>query len=53
MPVAIKLLRAAAAHEAIASDRLRREAEALGLSWHPNVVEVIDRATWPTARRTS
>jgi eukaryotic-like serine/threonine-protein kinase len=35
-PVAIKLLRAAA------SDRLRREAEALGLSWHPNVVEVID-----------
>ena len=43
MPVAIKLLRAAAAHEAIASDRLRREAEALGLSWHPNVVEVIDQ----------
>ena len=42
LPVAIKLLRAAAAHEAIASDRLRREAEALGLSWHPNVVEVID-----------
>ena len=42
MPVAIKLLRAAAAHEAVASDRLRREAEALGLSWHPNVVEVID-----------
>jgi len=40
--VAIKLLRAAAAHEAVASDRLRREAEALGLSWHPNVVEVID-----------
>jgi len=42
MPVALKLLRAAAAHESIASDRLRREAEALGLSWHPNVVEVID-----------
>jgi serine/threonine-protein kinase len=42
VPVAIKLLRAAAAHEAVASDRLRREAEALGLSWHPNVVEVID-----------
>jgi hypothetical protein len=42
MPVAIKLLRAATAHEAVASDRLRREAEALGLSWHPNVVEVID-----------
>jgi len=43
MPVAIKLLRAAAAREAIASDRLRREAEALGLSWHPNVVEVFDQ----------
>jgi hypothetical protein len=42
MPVALKLLRAATAHEAVASDRLRREAEALGLSWHPNVVEVID-----------
>jgi serine/threonine-protein kinase len=41
-PIAIKLLRAAAAHEAVASDRLRREAEALGLAWHPNVVEVID-----------
>jgi hypothetical protein len=41
-PVALKLLRAATAHEAVASDRLRREAEALGLSWHPNVVEVID-----------
>jgi serine/threonine-protein kinase len=42
LPIAIKLLRAAAAHEAVASDRLRREAAALGLSWHPNVVEVID-----------
>jgi serine/threonine-protein kinase len=42
VPVAIKLLRAAAAHDATASDRLRREAEALGLAWHPNVVEVID-----------
>jgi serine/threonine-protein kinase len=42
LPVAIKLLRAAAAHDATASDRLRREAEALGLAWHPNVVEVID-----------
>jgi hypothetical protein len=41
-PVAIKLLRAAAAHDVVASDRLRREAEALGLAWHPNVVEVID-----------
>ncbi len=42
VPVAIKLLRAAAAHDAVASDRLRREAEALGLAWHPNVVEVLD-----------
>jgi serine/threonine-protein kinase len=40
--VAIKLLRAAAAHEAVASDRLRREADALGLVSHPNVVEVLD-----------
>jgi serine/threonine-protein kinase len=47
MPVAIKLLRAAAAHDAVASDRLRREAEALGLSWHPNVVEVIDHGLLP------
>ncbi|MDP9036884.1 MAG: protein kinase [Myxococcota bacterium] len=47
MPVALKLLRAAAAHEAIASDRLRREAGALGLSWHPNVVEVIDHGHLP------
>jgi serine/threonine-protein kinase len=46
-PVAIKLLRAAAAHDAIASDRLRREAEALGLAWHPNVVEVIDHGYLP------
>ena len=47
LPVAIKLLRAAAAHEAVASDRLRREAEALGLAWHPNVVEVIDQGHLP------
>jgi serine/threonine-protein kinase len=47
VPVAVKLLRAAAAHEAVASDRLRREAEALGLSWHPNVVEVIDHGHLP------
>jgi serine/threonine-protein kinase len=45
--VAIKLLRAASAHDAAASDRLRREAEALGLSWHPNVVEVIDHGHLP------
>jgi serine/threonine protein kinase len=42
LPVAIKLLRAAAAHDVTASDRLRREAEALGLAWHPNVVELHD-----------
>lgn len=47
LPVAIKLLRAAAAHDAVASDRLRREAEALGLAWHPNVVEVIDHGLLP------
>jgi serine/threonine protein kinase len=47
VPVAIKLLRAAAAHDAVASDRLRREAEALGLSWHPNVVELIDHGHLP------
>ena len=47
VPVAIKLLRAATAHDAVASDRLRREAEALGLSWHPNVVEVIDHGHLP------
>jgi serine/threonine-protein kinase len=47
MPVAIKLLRAAAAHDAVASDRLRREAEALGLAWHPNVVEVLDHGLLP------
>jgi serine/threonine-protein kinase len=47
LAVAIKLLRAATAHDAVASDRLRREAEALGLSWHPNVVEVIDHGHLP------
>ncbi|HEY4012742.1 MAG TPA: serine/threonine-protein kinase [Polyangiaceae bacterium] len=47
LPVAIKLLRAAAAHEAVASDRLRREAEALGLAWHPHVVEIIDHGRLP------
>jgi serine/threonine protein kinase len=42
VPIAIKLLRTVAAQDAVASDRLRREAEALGLAWHPNVVEVLD-----------
>ena len=41
-PVAVKLLRAAIAHDTVAADRLRREAAALGLAWHPNVVEVYD-----------
>lgn len=40
--VAIKLLRIAVAHDAVAADRLRREAGALGLAWHPNVVEILD-----------
>lgn len=47
LPVAIKLLRAATAHDVTASDRLRRESEALGLSWHPNVVEVVDQGHLP------
>lgn len=47
VPVAIKLLRAATAHDVTASDRLRRESEALGLSWHPNVVEVYDHGHLP------
>lgn len=46
-PVALKLLRAAAAHDVTASDRLRREAEALGLAWHPHVVEVLDHGKLP------
>jgi eukaryotic-like serine/threonine-protein kinase len=41
-PVAVKLLRAAVAHDMVASDRLRRESEALGLTWHPNVVEIYE-----------
>lgn len=42
LPVAVKVLRAAVAHDTIAADRLRREAAALGLAWHPNVVEVFE-----------
>jgi eukaryotic-like serine/threonine-protein kinase len=45
--VAIKLLRAAVAHDSVAADRLRREAAALGLAWHPNVVEVYDDGHLP------
>lgn len=47
LPVAVKLLRAASAHDTVAADRLRREAEALGLSWHPNVVEIKDHGHAP------
>jgi len=47
MPVAVKLLRVAAAHESVAADRLRREAEALRLAWHPNVVEILDSGHLP------
>lgn len=45
--VAIKLLKAAVAHDAVVSDRLRREAAALGLAWHPNVVEILDEGQLP------
>lgn len=40
--VAMKLLRTAAADDPVAADRLSREAEALALSRHPNVVELYD-----------
>jgi len=45
--VAIKLLRAAVAHDSVVADRLRREAAALGLAWHPNVVEILDEGQLP------
>ncbi len=45
--VAVKMLRAAVAHDSIAADRLRREAAALGLAWHPNVVEVYEDGHLP------
>ena len=54
LPVALKFLRAAAAHEPIAADRLRREAEALRLAWHPNIVEILDQghlAGWHVVHR--
>ncbi len=46
-PVAIKLLRTAVAQDSVAADRLRREAEALRLTWHGNVVELFDHGTLP------
>jgi len=47
LPVAVKLLRAAAAHDSVAADRMRREAEALRLAWHPNIVEILDQGHLP------
>src|SRR5205085_35338 len=41
------LLRAAVAQDSVASDRLAREAEALRLMWHFNVVELYDYGTLP------
>lgn len=41
-PTALKVLHPSARHDAIAHDRLRREAAALSLSWHPNVVGLLD-----------
>lgn len=46
--VALKLIRTAIAHDVRATDRLRREAEALGLAWHPNVVQVLDHGILPS-----
>ncbi len=46
-PVAVKLLRTAVATDAVAADRLVREAEALRLTWHPNVVELLDHGQLP------
>lgn len=46
-PVAVKLLRTAVAADAVAADRLVREAEALRLTWHPNVVELLDHGQLP------
>ncbi len=40
--VALKLLRSGPASDSRASDRLQREAEALGLTWHPNIVRIFD-----------
>src|SRR5581483_3419763 len=47
LPVALKMLRVVNATDTMASDRLRREAETLSLSWHPNVVERIDSGVLP------
>lgn len=46
-PVAIKMLHQAVAHDPIAADRLRREASALRLSWHSNVVDILEEGVSP------
>lgn len=46
--VALKLVRTAVAHDVRATDRLRREAEALELVWHPHVVEVFESGLLPS-----
>jgi serine/threonine protein kinase len=48
VPVAIKLIRTGVAHDVRATDRLRREAEALGLAWHPHVVEIYESGILPS-----
>jgi tRNA A-37 threonylcarbamoyl transferase component Bud32 len=46
--VAMKILRSASLGEVSTVDRLRREAEALALAWHPNVVECLDQGRLPS-----
>lgn len=48
MLVALKVLRAGAASDSRASDRLQREAEALGLAWHPHVVRILEHGVLPS-----
>lgn len=49
-PCAIKLLRATVLDDPVAMDRLQREAEALSLSRHPHVVELLAHASLPDGR---
>jgi eukaryotic-like serine/threonine-protein kinase len=46
--VALKILRLGPASDSRASDRLQREAEALGLTWHPNIVRIVDHGILPS-----
>jgi len=46
--VALKILRLGPASDSRASDRLQREAEALGLTWHPNIVRIFDHGILPS-----